>query len=102
MNKDKICTLNNSCVTSKLIMLKNMGRIGMAYIMMKRRNIYMMLKKISVAGMAKMIQIMCILVEMGLTLQAATKRTMSIIFLKTSGLIQMAINQNLTISKIKY
>ncbi|XP_064245512.1 centrosomal protein of 152 kDa isoform X5 [Passer domesticus] len=53
MNKDKICTLNNSCVTSKLIMLKNMGRIGMAYIMMKRRNIYMMLKKITVARMAK-------------------------------------------------
>lgn len=51
--------------------------------------------------MAKVIQIMCILVEMGLTLQVATKRTMSIIFLKTSGLTQMTINQNLTISKIK-
>lgn len=29
MNKDKICILNNSCVISKLIMLKNMGRIAM-------------------------------------------------------------------------
>lgn len=69
--------------------------------MMKRTNIYMMLQKITVARMAKMIQIMCILVEMGLTLQVATKITMCIIFLKTSGLTQMAINQNLTISKIK-
>lgn len=101
MNKDKICTLNNSCVINKLIMLKNMGRIGMAYIMMKRRNIYMMLKKVTVTRMAEMVLMMCILVEMGLTLQAATKRTMCIIFLKTSGLIQMAINQNLAISKIK-
>lgn len=101
MNKDKICTLNNSCVTSKLNSLKNTGRIGMAYIMMKKRNIYMMLKKITVARMVKTILMMCILVETGLTLRVATKRTICIIFPKTSGLIQMAINQNLAISKTK-
>jgi len=101
MNKDKICTLNNSCVTSKLIMLKNMERIGMAYIMMKRRNFYMMLTIVTVARTVKRILMMCILVEMGLMLQVATNRTMCIIFLKTSGHIQMAISQTLTISKVK-
>lgn len=101
MNKDKICTLNNSCVTSRMIVLKNTERIGMAYITMKRRNIYMMLKMITVARMVKRILMMCILVEMGLMLQVVTNRTMCIIFLKTSGHIQMAINQNLTICKVK-
>lgn len=97
-NKDRISTLNNSCMTSKMVMLKS---IGVAYITMKNRIIYVTLKKITVSRMIKRILMMCTLVEMSLMLQVATNRTMCIIFLKTSDHIQMAINQNLTISRVK-
>lgn len=100
MRKDKICILNNFCVTSKMIMLKNMPRIGMAYIM-KRKNVYMMLKKITVTRTFKRIQIMSFLVEMDLMVQGATSRTICIIFLKALDHIQMAIYQNLTVKKVK-